>query len=185
MQPSTARLLNVVGLWGLSAILTVAFVYQFMLGELPCPLCLLQRAAFVAAGIGIALNVSAQLRPSHYGVTIISASAGAVISGRQVLLHIVPESGAYGSALFGLHFYTWAFVAFSLIVVTAGFMLLLDRQFALGEGPKASHWARSAVFVFGGLALLNAASTFAECGLGMCPDDPRDYEMLSRSLQAR
>ncbi len=52
-----ARTLNALGLLGCCAILLVAFGYQFALGELPCPLCLLQRAAFAASGVGFALNV--------------------------------------------------------------------------------------------------------------------------------
>jgi disulfide bond formation protein DsbB len=63
MSPVAARLLNAAGLLGLSAILAVAFGYQFVLGEIPCPLCLLQRVAFTAAGVGLALNVAVGVRP--------------------------------------------------------------------------------------------------------------------------
>src|SRR4051812_5424863 len=62
------RTLNALGLLGLTGILLVAFGYQFILGELPCPLCLLQRAGFAAAGVGLALNVSVGSRPSHYAM---------------------------------------------------------------------------------------------------------------------
>ena len=78
MSPAAARLLNAAGLFGLSGILLVAFGYQFWLGELPCPLCLLQRAAFAAAGVGLALNLCLGSRPAHYAITIISAVAGAL-----------------------------------------------------------------------------------------------------------
>ena len=52
------RLLNLLGLLGVSLVLLVAFYYQLFLNELPCPLCLLQRGCFVALGIGFALNLS-------------------------------------------------------------------------------------------------------------------------------
>ena len=94
-----ARHLNALALLGCSAILVVAFGYQFALGELPCPLCLLQRAAFAAAGLGFALSVRFGPRPSHYGVVILSALAGAAVAGRQVALHVVPGTGGYGSTL--------------------------------------------------------------------------------------
>jgi disulfide bond formation protein DsbB len=190
MSPFAARLLNAAGLFGLSGILLVAFGYQFWLGELPCPLCLLQRAAFAAAGVGLALNVCLGSRPAHYAITIISAVTGALIAGRQVLLHIVPGSGAYGSALFGLHFYTWALIAFGLIVCAAACMLLFERQFvaAPADGRMLRqadadggirHLGRSSVLLFLVLVLANALLTFAECGLGLCPDDPKNYQLFS------
>src|SRR5215213_7880022 len=138
MPPAHSRTLNALGLFGLAGILLVAFAYQFILGELPCPLCLLQRAAFAAAGVGLALNVSVGSRPSHYAITIISAFAGALISRRQVLLHIVPGSGSYGSALFGLHFYTWALIAFGLTIFAAAMLLMFDTQSASGSTTAVS-----------------------------------------------
>ena len=191
MSPAAARLFNTAGLFGLSGILLVAFGYQFWLGELPCPLCLLQRAAFAAAGVGLALNLCLGSRPAHYAITIISAVAGALIAGRQVLLHIVPGSGAYGSALFGLHFYTWALIAFGLAVCAAAFMLLFERQFvAAPADDRVLHRVRDdsrmlhpagqvAVLLFLLLVLANAVLTFAECGLGLCPDNPTSYQLFS------
>jgi hypothetical protein len=38
-------------------VLGVAFYYQFALGELPCPLCALQRVGFIVAGVGLVLNL--------------------------------------------------------------------------------------------------------------------------------
>ncbi len=80
------------------------------LGELPCPLCLLQRIDFIALGRGLLLNMRFGPSPLHYGLVIAAALFGAAAAGRQVLLHIVPGSGAYGSPLFGLHLYTWSLV---------------------------------------------------------------------------
>jgi disulfide bond formation protein DsbB len=201
MSARAARLLNAAGLLGLSAILLVAFDYQFLKGELPCPLCLLQRAAFAAAGVGLGLNVCVGSRPAHYAVTILSAIAGALIAGRQVLLHIVPGGEAYGSALFGLHFYTWALIAFMLTVCAAAFMLLFEGQFIVvpeqhgrlplraeddstvrrtqQEDRMARHIGTAAVLLFLALVLANAALTFAECGVGLCPDNPTSYQLFS------
>ncbi len=50
MTPSLSRTLNAVGLLAISAVLAVAFFDQLVFGDLPCPLCLLQRAGFVGAG---------------------------------------------------------------------------------------------------------------------------------------
>ena len=42
-----------------AAILTAAMIYQFALGEIPCPLCLLQRFAMFGCCFGLMM----QLRP--------------------------------------------------------------------------------------------------------------------------
>ena len=182
MSPVTARSLNVAGLFGLSAVLAVAFGYQLVLGELPCPLCLMQRMAFIAVGVGITLNITAGTRPAHYGIAILSALLGLALSGRQILLHIVPGTGAYGSTLLGLHFYTWAFIAFAVVILGAAAMLLVERQFDREEGgpERARGVAAVGVILFLVLALANAASTFAVCELGLCPDDPTGYQLFSR-----
>ncbi|MCE1658450.1 disulfide bond formation protein B, partial [Enterobacter hormaechei] len=41
---------NLIGLFAISAVLTLAFYYQLVLSELPCPLCLLQRAGMIMIG---------------------------------------------------------------------------------------------------------------------------------------
>jgi disulfide bond formation protein DsbB len=178
LSPALARILNLLALFGLSVVLLVAFWYQVALGELPCPLCLLQRVGLTAAGIGLALNLVAGSRPGHYAMTILSALAGAAVSVRQTLLHIVPGTGSYGSALFGMHFYTWALLVFVAIMGGAALMLMFEKQFAGGPPEPAGRAALAALALFAGLALLNGLSTLGECGVGLCPDDPTGYEFL-------
>ncbi|KMO36227.1 disulfide bond formation protein B [Methylobacterium variabile] len=188
MTPAQARTLNALGLLGCCAVLLVAFWYQFRLGEVPCPLCLLQRAAFAAAGVGFALGLRFGPKPSHHAITILSAVAGAFISARQVALHIVPGTGSYGSTLFGLHFYTLALIAFIALVVAAAVLLLLDGTFGAEErtGNKGiGAFPRACLLLFLGVILANAVSTVAECGGGLCPDDPSGYQALDNWLRTR
>ncbi|MBE7246160.1 MAG: disulfide bond formation protein B [Actinomycetospora chiangmaiensis] len=180
-----ARTLNALGLLGCCAILLVAFGYQVLLGELPCPLCLLQRAAFAASGLGFALNVRFGLRPSHYGLAVLGALAGAGIAARQVALHIVPGTGGYGATLFGLHFYTLALIAFAaLIAAVAALLLIADTGRPMPwAGQGAGIFGTACLLVFLGVVLANAVSTAAECGTGLCPDDPTRYEALDAWLK--
>lgn len=185
ISPEMARQLNALILLGISGILTFALVDQFALGDLPCPLCLLQRVGFVLAGFGFALNILFGPQPSHYGVAILGACVGAGVATRQILLHIVPGSGTYGDALFGLHFYTWALIAFCLIILACALLLLFEDQFRPTPGmAKRVGWRGAtglgivALFCFSLLTLINAGSTFAECELGLCPDNPESYELL-------
>ena len=113
---------------GVTAILGLAFAWQFAYDELPCPLCLLQRVAFMLAGVGLLLNLRLGPSPMHYAMTIAASLGGMVASGRQVLLHIAPGDAGYGTPFLGLHFYTWAFIAFGALIVFCVLMLSVDRK---------------------------------------------------------
>jgi disulfide bond formation protein DsbB len=172
-----SRLLNALGLIAIDTVLALAFIDQLWFRDLPCPLCILQRVGFTAAGVGLALNLVFGPRPSHYGMTILGAAVGAAISTRQILLHIVPGTGAYGNAIFGLHLYTWAFIAFALMIIGCAILLLDDRQFARPEpwSSRLSVLPLSAFVVFLALAVGNVLSTLLICGMGFCPDNPTQY----------
>jgi disulfide bond formation protein DsbB len=173
-----ARLLNTLGLAGVSAVLLVAFFYQLVFGELPCPLCLLQRGAFVALGIGFLLNVWLGSSTAHYGIVIVSAVIGATISARQVLLHIKPGDTGYGSALLGLHFYSWALVGFIACLVYAGLLLFVEASGRTAPRGPVDALGRAAAWLFVLLVAGNLVSTLLECGVGPCADDPVKYDWL-------
>ena len=176
-----ARALNALALLGICGVLLVAFYWQLASGELPCPLCLLQRAAFLGCGLGFMLNVRFGSSEGHYGVVLVSALVGGAVATRQILLHIVPGTGSYGSALLGWHFYTWALVAFFLIALFAAGLLFIEAQFAEGVSdwrPTATAQVLGWLFVL--IVLGNAVSTLLECGFGPCPDNPTGYELLQK-----
>jgi len=183
MTQARAAALNVLSLYALAGLLAAAFAAQLVLGELPCPLCLLQRVLFAMLAVGPILNLRFGVRPSHYGMSLLAAVAGAVVSTRQVLLHILPGDPGYGSAIFGYHYYSWALIAFAGAIVLLSGILLFDRQF---ERPQATPpvsagiLARVAVWLVIGLTGLNVASTLLECGFGACADNPVVYELLQR-----
>lgn len=177
MPSEVLRLLNALGLVAVDTVLLLAFADQLWFHDLPCPLCVLQRAGFVAAGFGLALNLIFGPRPSHYGVLILGASTGAVVAMRQTLLHIVPGSGAYGLPFLGLHLYTWAFILFAAMIVGAAVLLFADRQFGRPEpwSQRLSLLPLTAIVAFALLIVGNFVSTLLLCGLGFCPDNPTEY----------
>ncbi|OLP42415.1 disulfide bond formation protein B [Rhizobium oryziradicis] len=194
MSISFSRFLNAVGLLAVSLVLVVAFFDQIVYGDMPCPLCILERVGFLGAAFGLALNLKFGIRPSHYAVMMLSAFFGAVISARHTLLHIVPGTGTYGDAIMGLHFYTWAFVVYALIILGGAVLMLFDSQFSHQHAAGAAHtladrgfatsWQAKlsliiiAVAAF--LALANGVSTVLECSTGLCPDNPVSYMLLSK-----
>ncbi|SHE91203.1 Disulfide bond formation protein DsbB [Ruegeria intermedia] len=182
MTPDLSRTLNAIGMLAVSLVLVLAYVYQLALYELPCPLCLLQRVGFVAVGVGLGLNLLYGPRPQHYAMVLIAALYGGSVSVRQILLHIVPGTGHYGSPVLGLHYYTWAAICFFLILLGTAIMLMFDRQYVDDRRAQprfgGNRLAKVAFFVMLGLAVLNAGSTLLECGPGVCADPPTDYKLI-------
>jgi disulfide bond formation protein DsbB len=174
-------ILNALALYSIALVLAIAFAAQLLLGELPCPLCLLQRIQFAMLAVGPILNVRFGPRSSHYGISLLVAIAGAAFAARQILLHIMPGDTGYGSALLGYHYYTWAFIGFSLAIFLMAVMLLFDRQFAPNEKetpPGVVRFGRVAIWLVIALTALNVVSTLLECGLESCPDSPTTYRLL-------
>ena len=181
MTRPLAVALNALALYAVAFVLLAAFAGQFILGELPCPLCLLQRILFAMLAIGPMLNIRHGPRPSHYALSLLAAVIGAVVSGRQILLHILPGDPGYGSALLGYHYYTWAFIGFAVAIVAIAAVLLFDRQFEERTSlPSASGFAVAAVWLVIALTALNVISALLECGFGPCADNPVVYELLKR-----
>jgi disulfide bond formation protein DsbB len=180
-----SRLLNALGLVAIDTVLVLAVADQLWFRDLPCPICILQRAGFIAAGFGVALNLMFGPRPSYYGMTILGAIAGGVISADQVLHYVVPGSGSYGNAIFGLRLYTWALLMFVLIVLGSAIMPLFERQFAATDvlPSRLKVLPVLAVAVLATLAFGNVISTLAICGAALCPDSPGGYMIFNDNLR--
>lgn len=177
-HPASA-LLNALALLAITGALVLAFGWQIFFNELPCPLCLLQRLALVLAGAGLLLNLRFGASPAHYAMVIAAALAGAIVAARQMMLHQAPGDPGYGSTLLGMHFYTWALVAFAALIAYCALMLALDRRAGdSGQPRRAGIVAGAIMWLFFLTVLVHAASTALECGLGPCPDNPTTYQWL-------
>lgn len=176
MRPSVAfdTGLNALAVGGLALVLLTAYAFQFALGEQPCPLCTLQRVAITLAMLGFILNARFGTQPLHYAVILLSAAFGMVVSGRQVLLHVTPGTPHYGTALFGLHFYTWAFLLFAAMIPGTAALLALHRAPPAGSGRAVllPGWVAALCWLGIALTLTNALTIFLQCGPVECSDDP-------------
>lgn len=176
------RKLNAMGMLAVCAVLVMAFYSQFAQEELPCPLCLLQRIAFAAVLCGLMLNVMKGPKPVHYSIVIIAAFFGGAVALRQVGLHIVPGTGSYGAPFLGMHYYTWAFLIFALVVLGSAVTAAFSSQYQeYGYIPfrEQSGIGKLAIVLAIGFVAANAVVTFAECGPLQCPDDPASYWLFN------
>jgi disulfide bond formation protein DsbB len=182
MTPSLATRINSYAVLGICGVLLGAYYIQFVEGEFPCPLCLLQRLAMLGIAFGAMLNLRFGIRTRHYGISLLSAIFGASVSIRQILLHIDPSDSGYGSPVLGMHLYTWAFIVFAVVILFIGIMMFFETQFedsSENRSAKSIGWFIKAVFFLVVLiAAVNVVTTFLECGLGQCPDNPTSYKEL-------
>jgi disulfide bond formation protein DsbB len=171
----------------LTFILLAALTVQFMLGELPCPLCFLQRIALMMCAIG-PLYILMQNRRSALvhrdlaiagGMSILAALLGASISVRQILLHILPGDPGYGGTVLGMHLYTICLLAFICHAVAAGVMLAGS---AATESFTQRRWpiANGVFMAFGLVVVINLIAVIVQAGWAwMLPPDPVSYLLLA------
>ncbi len=84
------------------ALLAAALYFQHVEGLEPCPLCILQRYAFVAVGAAAAVATLAGARAWRVvpgAVGLVAALAGAGTAARHVWIQLHPESLACGPGL--------------------------------------------------------------------------------------
>jgi len=128
------RLTLLAMLAALAAILTAAMVMQYALGEIPCPLCLLQRVAMFGCCFGLIRQLHAGGSERGTGIALIFAVLLLVISVRQTLLDIYPRPGHdyVGSAVFGLHLPVWS------VVIAVALLLGLAARLTLFGGSHSA-----------------------------------------------
>ncbi len=163
----------------IAGILTTAMTMQYVYGELPCPLCLLERVALFGVAFGIAMNFRHGFSYRNTGISLLFAIFLLVVSVRQTLLDIYPRPGHeyIGTAVLGLHMPVWS-ILIALAILT-GYALKLT---VLGDDDRLEH-ARIARFSMLSrvaqvlslyvvvLCVINFASVIVQCGFGECHTD--------------
>ncbi|MBC03539.1 MAG: disulfide bond formation protein B [Phycisphaerae bacterium] len=174
---------------GICGVLIGAFFVQFVEKELPCPLCMLQRMAMMLAAMGPFLligrirstgSVGVETMARAYGMSILAAVLGLVMSSRQVLLHILPGDPGYGSAVFGMHLYSWGVVVFLAVLVVSGLTMIMSRQLHIRKCSRPDSIATRIIsWMFIVVIGANVVATFVESGFHpFLPDNPTGYELI-------
>jgi disulfide bond formation protein DsbB len=168
----------------MASILTTAMIFQYHGGEIPCPLCLLQRVAMFGVCFGVIQHFRHGYSARTDGVSMLFALFLLIVSARQTLLDIYPRPGhSYiGSAVLGLHMPVWSvvialtiLVAFAIKLAVLGNEHLRDRQ----PSPMLGRLARLLSLYVIAICLINFGSVILQCGVGACHTS--EYKLLSGS----
>lgn len=168
---------------GFLCILVAALCLQILHHELPCPLCLIQRLGILGICFSIVLDLRYGLRIRNDAIGNLFAYFTAIVAMRQILLHICPNTGSYGTPILGLHLYTWSFIVVMLYLFTSLLFSLDSRQYGyktqmiteIRKNKISGFLVPLVCSVVIIVALINAVSVFFECGLVQCPDNPVHY----------
>ena len=160
----------------IAGILTTAMSLQYANGELPCPLCLLERVAMFGVCCGIMLNFRRGFSYQNTGFSLLFAIVLLVVAVRQTLLDIYPRPGHeyIGSAIFGIHMPVWSvIIALTLLTAYAIKLAILGddeflREVDVGEFPVMRKIADILGIYVIALCLINLVSVVVQCGFGEC-----------------
>jgi disulfide bond formation protein DsbB len=183
MQANTVRILAglnhlylVAVMIVIAGILTTAMTLQYAYGELPCPLCLLQRVALFGVCLGIMLNFRRGFSYQNTGFSLLFTIFLLIVSVRQSLLDIYPRPGHeyIGSAVFGIHMPVWSIIiALALLIAYALKLAVLGGDDHLREDdiqsfPVINRLASLLSVYVILLCLINLVSVVIQCGFGQC-----------------
>lgn len=170
------------------AILAAALVIQFAMGELPCPLCLLERLCMFGIGLGVVMNLRDGFSGRHSGLSLLFAVLLLVIAARQTLLDIYPRPGhSYvGTAVLGLHMPVWSVLIAlaTLLAYPLKLIVLGDDRHLQGHPPREFP---ALVRIGSALAILlillcaiNLGAVVVQCGFGQCHTE--GYRLLGTPI---
>lgn len=160
----------------IAGILTAAMTFQYGKGELPCPLCLLERLAMFGVCFGIIQNFRNGFSYQNTGTSLLFATFLLIVATRQTLLDIYPRPGHeyIGSAILGIHMPVWS-VIIALCILTAYALKLTflgdSKHLAetrAGELPVIGKTASIVGLYVVALAIVNTVSVLVQCGIAEC-----------------
>jgi disulfide bond formation protein DsbB len=160
----------------IAAILTAALAIQLLGGEIPCPLCLIERVALFAAGLAALMNLRGPYSGRWTGAALLAALLLMIVAARQSLLDIYPRPGhAYvGEVVLGLHMPVWStLIGLALIGANAAMLTAFGgdshmRGHPAEAFPALVHIGRVLGLWLLVLALVNLVAVVLQCGLGQC-----------------
>ncbi|MDJ0379690.1 disulfide bond formation protein B [Streptomyces sp. G-G2] len=176
---------------GWTGVVCGGLFFQFGLWEYPCPLCVVQRMFMLLAATGAAYIIRTGLAAGAvtgrdymmgWGLSLVAVIGGSFASWRQTMLHVLPGDKGFGSEVFGLHLYVWAWMLFQASAVAIGIVLAFAHSTADRAVPEDGPYravGTAALWFLGVVIAVNVVAVFFEEGFHwFLPDDPTKYRLL-------
>lgn len=154
----------------IAGILLGSFGIQFIKGERPCPLCLLQRSMMIGVATCALLNIHFGIKPMHYALGLLCSLTGGTVALRQIALHVCPGFPSFGLPVLGLSLYTWSFLIFTCSVLAIALLLLMYNPYEEDRKPAPTGLGQLASLFILFLAAANIFATLHQCGLTACSE---------------
>lgn len=160
----------------IAAILTAAMVLQYANGEIPCPLCLLQRVAMFGVCFGIIFQFRHGFSYRNTGMSMIFSLFLLIVSVRQTLLDIYPRPGHeyIGTSVFGLHMPVWSILIAVALLIAFAFQLILWGGSTQLQHKSLTHQSLLRVLATAlslyviAIGVINFVSVGVQCGIDEC-----------------
>jgi disulfide bond formation protein DsbB len=170
---------DTLALAGISFLLLDAFYFQLVEGELPCAFCNLIRVAFMVFGSGFLLNLNFRRSQWNYVLSAFGALVGSMISLLFMFAKAPPTTHPTGSAIFGLHMYTWTFLVFTAAIMYCLILTAFFVNSADASEPENAAISRWVAILFVSLVVANLTSSFLQNGFGTFKaGGQQHYQML-------
>jgi disulfide bond formation protein DsbB len=160
----------------IAAILTAAMVLQYANGEIPCPLCLLQRVAMFGVCFGIILQFRHGFSYRNTGMSMMFSLFLLIVSVRQTLLDIYPRPGHeyIGTSVFGLHMPVWSILIAVALLIAFAFQLIvwggnsqMQHKFLTHQSLLRVLATALSLYVIA-IGVINFVSVGVQCGVDEC-----------------
>lgn len=119
------KFLHIWGMLNICLALACSLFVEVFWGQVPCSLCLLQRASLIGLGIGLYLSLRYGLRLQYYAGCLLWSLFGMAVSLRQVAINVCKDPTSPPFFFLSYRMYTWAFIAFFISLLGISLLLLL------------------------------------------------------------
>ncbi len=162
------RISNLLFIYVLCALVSTAYIFQYVIHEHFCPPCLLQRLSMISICYCLLVNLRYGISAKYYGLAILCIIEGAFISLWQISYHACPQFPSTSPPLLGLRLYSWALIIFAACLFSIAVLLMLLAATKQKIEPK---WGKGEKIAFTYLSFLLISHIIfipIQCGLSTC-----------------
>jgi disulfide bond formation protein DsbB len=130
-------------LYGLTIILFVSYIEEFIFKNSPCSLCIVQRFFMVGIGVGLMFNISSAINYKNFVLSLLSCLLGSIVALYQWSQLLINDGVTEAVKILSLPMYIWAaFVFFGYALALFLLLFIFKKEQVKVSNPfiKISFW---------------------------------------------